>query len=227
MKNIVIVGGTSGIGKAITEELKNENLIIVSRTQPEILHSNHKHIVADIGSDFQLDLELKEIDGLIYCPGTINLKPFTSLKLDDFENDLNINYLGLVRILKQTINLLRKNGNASVVAFSTVASHVGLNFHSSISGAKAAIDGFMRSMAAEYAPKIRFNTISPSLTDTPLASKLLSNEKQIQASIDRHPLKKIATPEEIAKIASWLVSDDSGFITGQNIIADGGLSAIR
>lgn len=170
---------------------------------------------------------MKEIDGLVYCPGSINLKPFTSLKLKDFQDDLNINYLGLVRILKQTVNLLRKNGNASVVAFSTVASHVGLNFHSSISGAKAAIDGYMRSMAAEYAPKIRFNTISPSLTNTPLASKLLSNEKQVQASMDRHPLKRIASPEEIAKIASWLISYDSKFITGQNIIADGGLSSIR
>jgi NAD(P)-dependent dehydrogenase (short-subunit alcohol dehydrogenase family) len=229
MKNILLVGGSSGIGLEILKRLNSNpdiNLINLSRTNPESF--NGSHVSLDIrDSELNFDLGVDKLDGLIYCPGSINLKPFTGLKIEDFQNDLEVNYLGAIKILKNVIKLLRKSDLASVVFFTTVASQVGMNFHSSISGAKGALESFSRSLAAEYAPKIRFNCIAPSLTDTPLAGKLLATEKSRQMSIDRHPLKQVGLPEDVASLAEWLLSDESKFVTGQTISMDGGLSNIR
>ena len=167
------------------------------------------------------------LDGLVYCPGTINLKPFSSLKLSDFQNDLEVNFLGLVKTLQMYYPLLQKSENASVVLFSTVAVQTGMAFHSSVAAAKGAIEGMSRALAAEWAPKIRVNTIAPSLTETPLAERLLKTDKQRAASIERHPMKRIGKAEDIAEMAAFLLSDKSSWITGQIIQVDGGLSAIK
>ena len=100
-------------------------------------------------------------------------------------------------------------------------------YHASIAAAKGAVEGLVRSLAAEYAPAIRFNAIAPSLTDTPLAERLLRNEKQREASEQRHPLKRIGTPEDAGKLAALLLTPDTGFVTGQVWQVDGGMSAVR
>lgn len=231
-KHFLIVGGSSGIGLEIVKALheKGNEVCVGSRTNDQLaeLVGVH-HLRLDVTAD-PLNLEgLPEVlNGMVYCPGTIRLKPFQRLTIDDFLEDLQVNFLGAVRTIQACLTRLRKSKTgASVVLFSTVAVKTGMPFHASVAGAKAAVEGLTRSLAAEFAPRIRFNAIAPSLTDTPLAQNLLSSEEKRQASADRHPLKRIGTPQEIAGLAVHLLSDASTWLTGQIIHSDGGMSALR
>jgi NAD(P)-dependent dehydrogenase (short-subunit alcohol dehydrogenase family) len=223
-KNIVVIGGNSGIGKVVTTSLESlgANVFSYSRTQEMDSH-------LDITEDFDAIKNLPEvIDGLVYCPGTINLKPFHRFSIADFQNDYNVNVLGAVRVLQACMKGLKKSNTASVVLFSTVAVGVGLGFHSSISSAKGAVEGLAKSLAAEWASnKIRVNVVAPSLTDTPLANQLLSTDDKKEASNKRHPLGRYGEPEDIASAALYLLSDDASWMTGQVLHLDGGMSAIR
>jgi 3-oxoacyl-[acyl-carrier protein] reductase len=162
----------------------------------------------------------------VYCPGSIDLKSFRSLKAPAFRTAFELNVVGAVRCLQAAERTLKKSGSASVVLFSTVAVQRGMPFHAAVAAAKGGVEGLTRSLAAEYAPVIRVNAIAPSLTDTPLASKLLSSEEKRQASADRHPLKRVANATEIAAMAAFLLSDQAAFVTGQIVGMDGGLSSI-
>ncbi len=224
MKRIVIVGGSSGIGKAIVNKLKDTHKIInISRTAPEE-HENVTHYSCDVLND-ELPV-LEDINGLVYCPGSINLKSFTRLKVADFKTDFEINVVGAINTLKAYETSLAKN-NGSVVLFSTVASALGMPFHASIATSKSAVEGLTKSLAAEYATKIRFNAIAPTVTDTPLAKRLLRNEKQQESMQERHPLKKYLTPQEVAGLASYLLSEDASSITGQIIPMDAGIVSVK
>ncbi|NBR83602.1 MAG: SDR family oxidoreductase, partial [Flavobacteriia bacterium] len=129
--------------------------------------------------------------------------------------------------IQKALPALKKGSNPSVVLFSTVAVQTGMPFHSGIASAKGAVEGLVRSLAAEYAPHIRFNAIAPSLVDTPLAEGLLNNEKKRENSALRHPLKRIGSAAELAEAAAYLMSDRSSWITGQIICVDGGMSSLR
>lgn len=224
MKTIVVVGGSSGIGKAIVNKLKDTHKIInISRTAPEE-HENVTHYSCDVLND-ELPV-LEDINGLVYCPGSINLKSFTRLKVADFKTDFEINVIGAINTLKAYETSLAKN-NGSVVLFSTVASVLGMPFHASIATSKSAVEGLTKSLAAEYATKIRFNAIAPTVTDTPLAKRLLRNEKQQESMQERHPLKKYLTPQEVAGLASYLLSEDAISITGQIIPMDAGIVSVK
>ena len=167
------------------------------------------------------------IDGLVYCPGTINLKPFRRLIEADFLHDFRVNVTGAVKVIQQAYNALRKSDQASVVLFSTVAVQLGMNFHSSVAASKGAVEGLVRSLAAEFSPKIRVNAIAPSLTDTPLAAGLLAGEARQKASAEMHPLKRYGNPSDIASAAVFLLNPSSSWITGQVLHVDGGLSALK
>jgi NAD(P)-dependent dehydrogenase (short-subunit alcohol dehydrogenase family) len=183
----------------------------------------------DTSEHFDLIPNLPEvIDGLVYCPGTINLKPFHRFTIEDFQKDYNVNVLGAVRVLQACMKGLKKSDSAAVVLFSTVAVGIGLGFHSSISSAKGAVEGLAKSLAAEWAPnKIRVNVVAPSLTDTPLAGQLLGTEDKKEASNKRHPLGRYGQPEDIALAAIYLLSDNASWMTGQVLHLDGGLSSLR
>jgi 3-oxoacyl-[acyl-carrier protein] reductase len=220
MKKAVIIGGNSGIGAEIKSALEkaDHEVVYASRTSP---------VQVDVLEDEPNFPEVGEtLDALIYCPGSINLKPFTSLKQQDFQHDLEVNYLGFLKTVKHYIKALRK-GHGAVVAFSTVAVQTGMPFHASVAGAKGALEGAVRSLAAEYAPKVRFNAIAPSITDTPLAERLLRNEKQVESAAERHPLKRVGSPEDVAELAAFLCSEKSSWITGQIYAVDGGLGTLR
>jgi NAD(P)-dependent dehydrogenase (short-subunit alcohol dehydrogenase family) len=222
-KNFLIIGGSSGIGKALTKQLSQagHTAITTSRTAPDF----HRY---DAVQD-QLNLsELPEVlHGVAYCPGTINLKPFHRLTENDFTEDFRVNVLGAVRTLQQALPLLKNSDGASVVLFSTVAVQQGMAFHASVAAAKGAVEGLAKSLAAEWAPKIRVNVIAPSLTDTKLAEKLLATDEKKKAAADRHPLKQIGSAEDMAQMAAFLLSNQSGWITGQVFHVDGGLSSVR
>jgi len=229
-KNIIIIGGSSGIGLGLVKLLSQDNNVIVysrSGQQPDGV-SEAEYRILDITSDtIDLGLLPTVIDGVVYCPGTINLKPFRRLSEDDFIQDFKINVTGAVKVLQSVYTSLRKSEQASVVMFSTVAVSSGMIFHSSIAAAKGAVEGLVRSLAAEFAPKIRVNAVAPSLTDTPLAANLLSTDAKREASAGRHPLQRVGTVDDQVNAAMFLLSPQSSWVTGQILHVDGGMSSIR
>ncbi|WP_278353019.1 SDR family NAD(P)-dependent oxidoreductase [Chryseobacterium gleum] len=231
MKNIIIVGSGKGIGLATAKILSEQNKIIgISRTEnPELNHPNIEFHQMDILSGNLDEITFPEVvDGLVYAPGSINLKPFNRLSIDDFRNDFEINVAGAVKIIQKLLPNLKKSESASVVFFSSVAAKLGMPFHTSIAASKNAVEGLTKSLAAEFAAqKIRFNAIAPSLTDTPLASNLLSTPEKKEAAAKRHPLQRVGTAKEIAEMTAFLVSDRSSWITGQIFGIDGGMGSIK
>ena len=228
MKNILLIGGSYGIGLAIAKELQYENKVfIASRTNETIKDMNVTHIPFDATTDILDTSQLPEvIDGLVYCPGSINLRPFRGLKPESFELDLQVNFISLVKVIQSVLPNLTGANQSSIVLFSSVAASMGMPFHTSVAAAKGAIEGFAKALAAEYAPKIRVNVIAPSLTDTPLAEKFLSSDDKKEKSAQRHPLKRVGTPEDMAQMASFLLSEKSSWISGQIFHVDGGMSTL-
>lgn len=225
MKNYLIIGASSGIGKALSHQLKSEGHQVYETYHSNEIVGEHAHPL-DVEGDFSLDFLPETLDGIAYCPGSINLMPFARIKPESFASDFNLQVLGAIKVIQQALPALKKSAQASVVLFSTVAVQKGFNFHAQVATSKGAIEGLTKSLSAEFAPKIRINAIAPSLTDTPLASKLLSSEDKKAANAERHPLKRIGTAEDISQTAAFLLSDQSSWITGQVIHVDGGKSAI-
>ena len=226
MKTIIIVGGSKGIGEAIVKKLIPNHLIInLSRSKPHIEHQNLTHYNCDVLSDELPAIE--RADGLIYCPGSINLKPFKRLSLDDFRTDFEINVIGAARSIQAYAPALVQSENGSIVLFSTVATAMGMPFHASVSTAKSAVEGLMKSVAADLAPKVRVNAIAPTITQTDLAAKLLRNERMIENTIQRHPLKKFLDPSEVAAMAEYLISNGSKSVSGQVFKLDCGIVSLK
>lgn len=230
LKNYLIIGGGTGIGKAVIDKLAHQevNIYAASRNIEEAeLPAKVKKITYDVTSEDEIPGLPDELHGLLYCPGTINLRPFNRIKLDSIRKEMEINYFGAVKVLHQTIDKLKKSGEGSAVFFSTVAVQTGLPFHTSVSAYKGAVEGMVRSLAAEYAPHVRFNVIAPSLTDTPLAGNMLNNDKKREANAERNPMKKIGTPQDLASAALFLLSDEASWITGETMRVDGGMGSLR
>ncbi len=226
MSKTLLVGGSKGIGAALLPKLLEQGPVVnLSRNAPQVEHDHLEHHTVDVLSD---DIPVVEdVSRIVYCPGSINLKPFRSLKPDDFQAEFDINVKGAVRVFQAYEKSLKKSGNGSIVMFSTVAVGQGMPFHASVAAAKGAVEGLVRSLAAEFAPKIRVNAIAPTITDTPLAAGLLRNEQAVEKAQERHPLKRIVNPEEIADMAHFLLSDKAASISGQVIGIDAGLSTLR
>ncbi len=227
MKNIVVIGGSKGIGREIVNSQINlgNKCYNFSRSKLEIRHNNLVQEKFDILND---DLpQVENIDALIYCPGSINLKPILQLREEDFINDFNINVLGAVKSVKSFLNTLKKGDNPSIVFFSTVAVNQGMPFHSSVSVAKAGIEGLTKSLAAELAPTIRVNCIAPTITRTDMAKRILRNEKIEENIANKHPLKKICEAKDISDMADFLISSRAKNITGQIMHVDGGMSTLK
>ena len=226
MNKIIIVGGSRGIGKEIINDLVDDNLIInLSRNKPELTHTNLTHYNLDVLSSDLPDLE--DVSSVIYCPGSINLKPIGRISLDEFREDFEINVIGAVKVIQKYLPILKKSNNASILLFSTVATKLGMPYHSTVAASKSAIDGLVKTLGAELAPKIRVNAIAPTITKTDLASKLLRNEKVIENMIERHPLKKILMPEEVSKMAKFLISKNASSISGQIFNLDAGIVSFK
>jgi NAD(P)-dependent dehydrogenase (short-subunit alcohol dehydrogenase family) len=228
----LVVGGSSGIGREIVRQLEatDASVVLVSRNPEGVVEDAGSREISWDATESELSAEgLPEaLDGLVYCPGTINLKPFTRLTDADFRNDFDINLMGAVRAIRAAIPALKRaDPPASIVLFSTVAVGAGMPFHASIAAAKGAVEGLCRALAAELAPKIRVNAIAPSLTDTPLAGRLLSSEQRREASEKRHPMGRIGSAAEVAWLATHLLGDEMSWATGQVFHLDGGLSSVR
>ncbi|MEO8879614.1 MAG: SDR family oxidoreductase [Gemmatimonadaceae bacterium] len=229
-RTYLIVGHSSGIGLALTRlalEAGHE-VVGLSRRASGIAMPNLSERQADVLEvDFESLSLPRSLDGVAYCPGTLNLKSFTALREVDFLNDFRVSALGAVRVLQATANALKAGRHPGIVLFSTVAVSQGMPFHASISMAKGAVEGLTRSLAAEWAPRIRVNAVAPSLTNTPLTARLLASEERVQGSRDRHPLREIGQPDDVAATALFLLGDQSRWITGQVWGVDGGMSTLR
>jgi len=228
MKNILLIGGSTGIGYELSKKLVQEYNVFVSTRSPEIFDGTEiKTSKLNLDDDFNLEWLPDHLDGFVYLPGTINLRPFKGIKPSTFMDDFNVNVMGCVKILQKVLPRLQAANNPSIVMFSTVAVKLGMPFHSSVSTSKGAIEGLTRSLAAEFAPKIRVNAIAPSLLNTPMAEKFLNSESKMDNAKNRHPMKEIGSAKDISEMVSFLLSDKSKWMTGQVIPFDGGMSSVK
>ena len=226
MKNIVIIGGSKGIGSAILLQQLESNMVYnISRNSPDITHPNLKHYSLDVLLEALPEIE--NIDTLIYCPGSINLKPIGSLSIDDFRNDFEINVIGAVKTIQKYLPVLKKGTNPSIVLFSTVAAKLGMPFHASIATAKAGVEGLVKSLGAELASVVRINAIAPTITETSLAAGILRNDRMKENMVERHPMKGYLKPEEVASMANYLISDQAKSISGQVFEMDYGIVTFK
>ena len=229
MANYVVIGGSSGIGAACVQQLLNSGHQVWATWNAHAPNADTKAQFTqwNVRSPEMPAFLPDQLDGVIYCPGSIQLKPFHRLTPDDFLAEYNLHVTGLVKTLQAAYPALRKSERAAVVAFSTVAVQHGFPMHSLVSSAKGAVEGLIRALAAEWAPQIRVNAIAPGLTDTPLSANLLGTEEKRQAHAQRYPLKRVGTVEDIAAAAVFLLSPESSWMTGEILHIDGGMSAIR
>ena len=228
MRNYLIIGASTGIGAATTKELKGKAALYGTYYKHEIQNKEGSYKKFDgTESEFETDWLPDVLDGLVYCPGSINLKPFHRFSDDDFVKDFELQVLGAVKVIRAVLPKLKKAEQASIVLFSTVAVANGFPFHSQVSTSKGALEGLTRALAAEYAPKIRVNCIAPSLVNTPLAGQLLNNEKKVEVNAQRHPLKRVGRPDDIAMAVEYLLSEKSSWVTGQVLKIDGGISSLK
>lgn len=227
-RTVLLVGGNSGIGLATARlmQAQGDTVIAAARSAGPLQEMGITVQAFDALQPGEIVLP-PILDGIVYFPGSIQLKPFHRLTADDFLNDFRVNCLGAVAAIQAALPALKAAPSASIILFSTVAVAQGMPFHASVAVAKGAVEGLMLSLAAELAPKIRVNVIAPSLTDTPLAGNLLSTDAKKEASAKRHPLQQIGDPEDVAKLVAFLLSDASKFMTGQILRPDGGLSSVR
>lgn len=231
MGNYLIIGGSSGIGRALSIQLAatgNEVTVTYYKNEPVVQNAHiHFHHLNVLEETLSLDFIPSELTGLVYCPGSINLRPFERIKPADFETDYKLQVIGAIRLIQAALPSLKKADNASIVLFSTIAVQTGLSFHAQVAASKGAIEGLTKALAAEYAPKIRVNCIAPSLTDTPLAASFLNSDQKKEANAQRHPLKRIGTTEDIANMSAFLLSEKASWITGQILHVDGGISSLK
>ena len=231
MQHYLIIGASSGIGKELARQLAESGKQVIgtfNKNKPIVenphIHLHHLDVLED---SISLDFLPDELDGFVYCPGSINLRPFERIKPADFELDYKLQVIGAIKLLQLVLPRLKKSANASIVLFSTVAVQTGLPYHTQVAASKGAMEGLIKALAAEYAPTIRVNGIAPSLTDTPLAASLLNNVQKKEANALRHPLKRIGTTEDIANMAAFLLSEKASWITGQILHVDGGMSSLK
>lgn len=223
-----MIGGSYGIGLPLVKILNKEfNVHVACRTNDQLQSENVNFIKFDaLNDEFDNSLIPDEIHGFVYLPGSINLRPFKGLSVEAFKQDLEINLISLIKVLKTVMPKLVAADNSSIVLMSTVAVKRGMPFHSSVSASKGAIEGLTKSLAAEYAPKIRVNAVAPSIVDTPLANRFLNNDLKIEKSAQKHPMKRVGNSADIAETINFLLSEKSSWMTGQIIGVDGGTSTL-
>ena len=227
MLTFLLAGASSAIAQCSAKLLQDKgHKVIGISTKPNSYAYDEFYQIEDytFGSFPIID---KEIDGLVYFPGTINLKPFHRLTAAEFNTDFNINALGAVAFTQAYLSNIKKVNSASIIFISSVAVSTGLPYHASIAMAKGAIEGLTKALAAELAPNIRVNCIAPSLVNTPLGNKFVNNAEKLEAMQKRNPLHKVGEAADIANAIVFLLGKESNWISGQTIAIDGGMNNLK
>lgn len=231
MDSILVIGGSSGIGYELSNKLADRGYDVIAtynhnKASSEKFNLTYHHL--DV-LDKEIDISFlpQQLDGLVYCPGSVNLKPFHRIKPEEFTSDYELQVVGAIKIIQAVLPRLRQSEHPAIVLFSTVAVQTGFNFHTQVASSKGAVEGLMRALAAELAPKIRVNCVAPSLTDTPLTQNLVNTDEKRALNAQRHPLKRIGQPADIADAVEFLLSGKASWITGQVLHVDGGISKLK
>lgn len=235
---VLIYGGSGGVGSATARLLhaRGYTLHLVGRDQARLATiAEELNAGVTVGDVLESELFTRatqaagpQLSGLIYAVGTINLRSLSRLKEPDFMLDYRVNALGAALAIQAALPSLKASPDgASVVLFSTIAVAQGFTGHASIGMAKGAVEGLTLSLAAELAPQIRVNAIAPSLTQTELAKGILSSEPMAATIAALHPIPRLGLPSDVAALAAFLISSESGWITGQIMHVDGGRSTLR
>ncbi len=229
LKNYLVLGGSTGIGLAVVKQLKGKghNVIATYNSTTQLKGESNYHYLNILDEEIDLSFVPDQLDGIVYCPGSINLTSFKRITPENLIQDFQLSVIGAFKLIQKLLPKLKKSEQASIVLFSSVAAQTGFNFHTQVSTIKGAIEGFTKALAAELAPKVRVNAIAPSITNTPLAGKLLNSEAKIEANANRHPLKSIGESEDIANAVTFLLTEESKWITGQILTVDGGISSLK
>ena len=226
MRTILIIGGSKGIGRAtLTEMIDTHKIINFSRTDIGLSHPNLEHHTIDVLKDPLPDID--GIDGIIYCPGNINLKPFGRLSQEDFKEDFELNVLGAVNVIQHYLKTLKAGENPAILMFSTVAVKMGMPFHASTAVSKAGVEALVKTLGAELAPHVRVNAIAPTITNTGLAEKILRNDAIKEKMKERHPLKTYLQPSDVASMAHFLMGEKTRTVSGQVIEMDCGIVSFK
>ena len=230
----LIVGATGSIGSNLAIQMyesgKEIHLVGRDENQTKSLSEkvNSAYSIADVLEDGFVDkikANIEDVKGIVYCVGSIDLKPLKMASESDFNKCMKLNLYSAIDLIKGYQDSLKKN-NGSIDLFSTVAAQRGFTNHSIIASTKAAVEGLTVSLAAEFAPNIRVNCVALSLTNSKIAQPLLKNTALAQGIAKAHPLKRIGEGKDGAALAKFLVTDESSWVTGQVIAVDGGRSKL-
>ena len=230
----LIVGATGSIGSNLSEQLyfsgNKVHLVGRDESQLKILSEklNSQYTVTDVLDDGfveKIKSDISDIKGLAYCVGSIDLKPLRNTTENDFNKCMKLNFYSAVDLIKGFQDNLKQN-SGSIVLFSTVAAQRGFTNHSIIASTKAAIEGLTVSLAAEFAPNIRVNTVALSLSNSKIAHPILKNSAIAQGIAKAHPLKRLGEGKDGAALAKFLLTEESSWVTGQIIAVDGGRSKL-
>ena len=231
MQKVLVIGASSGIGKELTRKLIFAGNFVYGTYNSGVIPGERGNVLFRplqvLDEKITLDFLPDSLDGLVYCPGSVLLRPFSRIKPEEFIDDYKLQVVGAVKVIQACLPRLKNSTQGSVVLFSTVAVQMGFNFHSLVSSSKGAVEGLTKALAAEFAPGIRVNCIAPSIMETPLAAGLLNSPEKRESNAQRHPLKRIGSPEDIADMALFLLSSQASWITGQVFHVDGGMSSVK
>ncbi|MCA9797039.1 MAG: SDR family oxidoreductase [Candidatus Eremiobacteraeota bacterium] len=234
-KTAVLFGASGGIGSKLAERLSDWNLFGVARDEQRLRASPVNHHLAGDASDFafvercfeEATTAFGQVDAAINCVGSIILKPAHLTTDKELEECLRQNLWTAFAVVRAGARAMMRRGG-SIVLVSSSAAQLGLANHDAIAAAKGGVEALVRSAAAGYAGRnLRVNAVAPGLVDTPLAAKITSSEKALDASKAMHPLGRIGRPEQVASALAWLLADEQDWITGQVLGIDGGLARLR